>query len=172
MSRGRGDDDADWKERRGENINRETLDELWESQHASAASLHICLFIPGGDCNSRRNRARVRSPLPLHTRNICLLTQARCPVTQALARLHPRISLSCLFLSLSLSCCLWWSASGWQQLLLHIFMAALSPSATVLHKPTHTQTDAHWGGMDSLSWNSKAEHARGWHYKVEIYIKI
>lgn len=121
-------------ERRRENINRETLHELWESQHASASSLHICLFIPGGDCNSRRNRARVRSPLPLHTRNICLLTQARCPVTQALARLHPPVSLSCLFLSLSLSCCLWWSASGWKQLLLHIVMAALSPSATVLPK--------------------------------------
>lgn len=148
-------------ERRRENINRETLHELWESQHASASSLHICLFIPGGDCNSRRNRARVRSPLPLHTRNICLLTQARCPVTQALANSIPPSHFH-VFFSLcpclvvfdgvpaagSSSCC----TSSWP----HCLLLQLScPNS-----------------LDSLSWNSKAESARGWHSKVEICIKI
>lgn len=160
-------------ERRGENIIREGLDELRESQHTHP---HICLSIPWGHCNSRRNRTCVLSHLSPPHRNICLLTQAICLVTQALSCLHPPISLSCLFplsvpILLSLMVCqeLADTPAAW----LH------GHSVSIRNCPLQTNPclnkhilDAHCREIDLLSWNSKAEFASSWHYKVQVCIKI
>lgn len=99
-------------------------------------------FVPTGILPLQMQQGLLWAHLSPQNRDICLLAQAICCVMPALSCLHPLVSLSCLFF-FSFCCpswCLWWSARGWQKLLLQGFMGMLSPIVAVHWKLTYVHT--------------------------------
>ncbi len=130
MRRWRGDDDGDsWD----------------EPQHATAASPRICLFVPWGDCNCRRYRACVCSPLLSTQEHLSPHTGHMPPNTSPL----PSPSLHLAFMSFSLSVPVLLSLMECQRLAdaptAHLHGHAVSCKCPLEMKlpPTHTHTHTH-----------------------------
>lgn len=128
------------EERRSENMIKGWMSS--ESPNVPVCPLYTSVCSSQGGIAIADATGRVCAHLSPPHRNICLLTQAICLVTQALSRLHPPVSLSCLFFSFCPHLVAFDGVPGaGRGSCMHGFMGTLSPSAA-LCKQTPTYTHA------------------------------